>query len=142
MIEIYTDGACSGNPGPGGVGILMLYKTHRKEFSIFLGNVTNNIAELTAIKYALEKVKDKTLPITIYTDSEYSIGSLTKNWKAKKNQELIHSIKSLMTTFSQITFVKVKGHSNNTNNNYVDALAREAIQYKRNREHYFNTDPN
>ena len=127
-IHIYTDGACSGNPGPAGYGAILIYNSHVKEFSEYIGKATNNIAELTAIKIGLEAVKNKNIPVVIYSDSSYSIGVLSNGWKAKKNKELIQEIKSLMLTFESIEFVKVKGHSDNKLNERADKIANLAIK--------------
>ena len=129
-IHIYTDGACSGNPGPAGIGVFLFYKSHKKEISEFIGHATNNIAELTAIKRGLETVKEKkrNMPIKIYSDSGYAIGLFTKGWNASKNVELVNSIKQLIKEFKNITFIKVKGHSNIRGNNVVDRLAKTAIR--------------
>lgn len=127
-IKIYTDGASSGNPGPAGIGALLIYKENKKEISQYIGNTTNNIAELTAIKAALQKIKRNDLPIRIFSDSSYAIGVLTKNWKAKTNQELIGDIKNLMSRFSDLAFIKVKGHSGIKENEVADYLATSAIE--------------
>ena len=127
-IHIYTDGACSGNPGPAGYGAILIYNSHVKEFSEYIGEATNNIAELTAIKKGLEAVKNKNIPVVIYSDSSYSIGVLSNGWKAKKNKELIQEIKSLMLTFESIEFVKVKGHSDNKLNERADKIANLAVK--------------
>lgn len=124
-IHIYADGACSGNPGPAGIGVLLIYRSYKKEISEYIGHGTNNIAELTAIKRALETIKKskRNIPIKLYLDSNYVIGLFTKNWKAKKNIELIESIKKLLKEFENIEFIKVKGHSSNKGNNRADRLA-------------------
>ncbi len=83
-ITIYTDGATSGNPGPSGIGVFMRYGKHEREISRYIGDSTNNIAELTAIETALLEVKRTDLPIRIYTDSSYACGLLINGWKAKK----------------------------------------------------------
>ncbi|MCD4677736.1 MAG: ribonuclease HI, partial [Desulfobacula sp.] len=127
-IKIYTDGASSGNPGPSGIGILFIYGKNKKEISKYIGQKTNNIAELTAIKVALEELKRFDLPVRIFSDSSYSIGLLTKNWKPKKNQELVAVIKTLMGKFSDLTFIKVKGHSGIKENEVADFLATSAIK--------------
>jgi ribonuclease HI len=129
-IHVYTDGACSGNPGPAGIGVLLFYNSHKKEVSEFIGDSTNNIAELTAIRRGLETIKTtkRDIPIKIYTDSGYAIGLFTKNWEAKKNIELVESIKYLLKKFEIIEFIKVKGHSNMRGNNRADYLAKEAIK--------------
>ena len=127
-IKIYTDGASSGNPGPSGIGILFIYGENKKEISKHIGMATNNIAELTAIKIALEELKRDDLPVRIFSDSSYSIGLLTKNWKPKKNQELVFEIKELMDKFCDLAFIKVKGHSGIKENEVADFLATSAIK--------------
>lgn len=128
VIHAYTDGACSGNPGPAGVGVYLVYKDKTKKLSEPLGYATNNIAELMAIKVALEAMKKKDIPIIIYTDSEYSLGILTKNWKAKKNIELIQEIKTLLKTFHDVKIEKIKAHIGIRENEIVDFLAKEAVE--------------
>src|SRR5437868_12601059 len=84
-IHVWTDGACSGNPGPAGLGVVVVGDgTGQREISEYLGEATNNIAELTAILRGLLAVTDKTRPVIVYSDSAYSIGLLSQNWKAKK----------------------------------------------------------
>ncbi len=130
-IHIYTDGASKGNPGPSGCGIYINYKDTKLYNSYWLGdNKTNNYAELTAIKLALSLIKNKSMPIIIYTDSQYCIGVLTKNWKKNINQKLIEEIERLIEEFKYITFIKVKAHSTNEGNNMADQLANEAIKTK------------
>jgi ribonuclease HI len=122
----YTDGACSGNPGPAGLGVVMLQGDERSELSEYLGVGTNNIAELTAILRALEAMEtDK--PLFVHTDSQYAIGVLTKNWKPKANQELIQRIKQRMQTVRQLRLVYVPGHAGVPLNERADALARAAV---------------
>ena len=127
-ITIYTDGASSGNPGPAGIGALLIFGEKRKEISRYIGQGTNNIAELMAIKVALEELKRHDLPVRIFSDSSYSIGLLTKGWKPKKNQELVADIKTLMNQFSDLSFIKVKGHSGIKENEVADYLATSAIK--------------
>src|SRR4029078_4664488 len=91
---VYADGACSGNPGPAGLGIVLVApdgKTTLEGYE-YLGNATNNVAELTAILRAAEIVPVGAAAV-VHTDSQYSIGVLTKGWKAKDNQELIRGVK-------------------------------------------------
>ena len=85
-ISIYTDGACSGNPGPAGIGVVMYYKGHRKEISRYIGLATNNIAELEAIKTGLEAVRNRSLPVLLYTDSSYSLGLLTEDGRPNRTR--------------------------------------------------------
>jgi len=127
-IRIYTDGASSGNPGPSGIGILLIYGDKKREISKYIGHATNNIAELTAIKVALEELKRNDLPVSIFSDSSYSIGLLTKGWKPKKNQELVMEIRSLLSRFDNLSFIKVKGHAGIKENEVADFLATSAIK--------------
>ena len=126
-IQIWTDGACTGNPGPAGVGVVIIDGTHRRELSEYLGQGTNNIAELTAILRGLEEIADKRRAVVVYSDSEYSIGVLTKPWKPKKNVELIQELRAICREFADLRFVKVAGHAGIPLNERTDQLAREAI---------------
>ena len=127
-IIIYTDGASSGNPGPAGIGALLIFGRHKKEISESIGFATNNIAELTAIKKALLNLKRLDIPVCIYTDSSYSLGVLTKNWKSKKNIELIESIKKIIRKFKDLKIIKIKGHAGIKGNEIADSLATLAIK--------------
>lgn len=128
-IHAWTDGACTGNPGPMGIGVVLISGTHRKEISEYLGPVgTNNIAELTAILRALESVKDRKRPIVIYSDSAYAIGLLSMGWKAKANKELVEKIRQFLRMFPDVQFVKVAGHAGVPENERCDELARAAIE--------------
>jgi ribonuclease HI len=123
----YTDGACSGNPGPAGLGVVLTEDGARRELSEFLGIGTNNIAELTAILRALEAVGRSAEPMLVHTDSQYAIGVLTKGWKAKANQQLIADTKERMRNFPRLTLVYVKGHAGIPLNERADQLARAAV---------------
>lgn len=127
-IRIYTDGASSGNPGPSGIGILLLYRGNRKEISEFIGPTTSNIAELTAIHRALAALKRQDLPVRIFTDSAYAVGLLTQEWQPRVNQELVVRIKEMMKQFHDIALVKVEGHSGIKENEVADFLAVSAIK--------------
>lgn len=127
-INIYTDGASSGNPGPGGIGVFLEFRGHEKEISESIGHTTNNIAELMAIQRALLELKRCDLPIRLYTDSSYALGILTKKWKASKNQELVADIRELIKKFKDIKFIKTKGHSGVAGNEKADMLATQAIK--------------
>ncbi|GAB4569142.1 MAG: hypothetical protein Tsb0020_23160 [Haliangiales bacterium] len=128
-IVIYTDGACTGNPGPAGIGVVLMDGEERRELSEYLGQGTNNIAELVAIERALEIVAegDRQRPVVVHSDSSYSIGLLSKGWKAKANTELVARIRSLMSGFGDVRFVKVRGHAGVPENERCDQLARDAI---------------
>jgi ribonuclease HI len=127
-INIYTDGACSGNPGPAGIGVVLLYQGHRKEISRPIGIATNNIAELQAIKAGLESVKNRDLPVVLYTDSSYALGLLTQGWKARQNQELVRQVRRLVEQFRHLRIIKVQGHAGHPENERADRLAVKAIQ--------------
>jgi ribonuclease HI len=127
-ICLYTDGASSGNPGPSGIGVLMRYKGHEKEISRFIGIATNNIAELEAIRTGLAAVKNRTVPVRVFTDSSYAYGLLSQGWKPKKNQDLIGAIVDLMLTFKDVKLTKVRGHAGHPENERADQLATAAIR--------------
>ncbi|MBA3499520.1 MAG: ribonuclease HI [Myxococcota bacterium] len=127
-IIAYTDGACSGNPGPAGVGVVLVCGDKRKEISAYIGEGTNNIAELMAVAHALEAIKDRAREVVIYTDSSYAIGVLSKGWKAKANVELIAKMRALAAGFSNLRFQWVRGHSGIVENERCDELAREAVK--------------
>ncbi|SLM30524.1 Ribonuclease H [Desulfamplus magnetovallimortis] len=127
-ITIFTDGASSGNPGPSGIGVVLIHGEHEKEISEYIGHATNNIAELMAIKRALSQLKRNDLPVRLFSDSSYSIGVLTKGWKATSNRELVEEIRSLMQKFYDIELIKIKGHSGEAGNERADLLATTAIK--------------
>lgn len=125
-IIIYADGACRGNPGPAGAGVILMYNEHLKLISHGLGHSTNNIAELTAVLVALEHIKDNSKKIILYTDSQYVIGQLSKNWATNKNKELVEFLKGKIEDYN-IEFRWVKGHSGDTWNEEADRLAVKGI---------------
>jgi ribonuclease HI len=131
-IEVWTDGACSGNPGPMGIGVVVVDGDRREEIGEYLGIGTNNIAELTAIERGLERVmavaKDaRNRRVRVYSDSGYAIGLLEKGWKAKANQELVARLRRQVAAVPNLEFVKVPGHAGVPENERCDQLAREAI---------------
>ena len=127
-IIAYTDGACSGNPGPAGIGVVLVCGDKRKEISAYIGEGTSNIAELSAVVAALEAIKDRTREVVVHTDSSYTIGVLSKGWKAKKNVELIAQTRALAAAFSNLRFQWVPGHSGVVENERCDELARAAVK--------------
>ena len=132
-VEIWTDGACSGNPGPMGIGVVVIDGDTRRELGEYLGSGTNNIAELVAIERGLalasELTKgDRERPLRVYSDSSYAIGLLEKGWKAKANQELVARIRRSVAACPRLTFVKVAGHAGVPENERCDELARLAIE--------------
>ena len=127
-ICIYTDGASSGNPGPSGIGVVLRFNKHEKEISRYIGIATNNVAELEAIRSGLLAVKNKNLPVRVFTDSKYAYGVLVQGWKAKKNQDIIAAIKKIILKFDDLKFIKVKGHGGVEGNERADVLATSAIK--------------
>lgn len=132
VIELWTDGACSGNPGPAGAGVHYAAGGEVREVSEYLGQGTNNIAELTAILRALEMVDDPTAPVDVMSDSDYSIKVVSGVYKAKKNQELIATIQRALAPFTDLQLVKVPGHAGVEGNERADELARLAITRRAN----------
>jgi ribonuclease HI len=129
---LYTDGASRGNPGLAGAGIQIIDSAGEPvlERAVFLGEATNNVAELTGILHALTLIP-KHAPTVIYTDSQYAIGVLGKGWKAKANQELIADIKVMLKGRAGLEFVYVRGHVGVPLNERADELARQAISQRR-----------
>jgi len=133
-IYIYTDGAASGNPGPGGYGIVMIAGEHRKELAQGYRLTTNNRMELLAVIVALEQIKSEGSDVLITSDSKYVVDSVEKGWvfnwvkkgfKGKKNPDLW---KRFLTIYRKhkIKFEWVKGHNNHPENERCDALAVNA----------------
>ena len=127
-ITIYTDGASSGNPGPAGLGVLLLWRDKRREIQRFLGEATNNQAELEAVLAGLRAVKRPDLPVAVHTDSEYAIGVLEGGHKVKANAALVAEIHEEMKRFAALSFVKVPAHAGVPGNERADRLARDAIR--------------
>ena len=139
-VTIYTDGACSGNPGPGGWGAILMYKDNKKEISGGKENTTNNVMELTAVIEALKLLKFP-CKVNLYSDSAYVVNAFNQKWiygwmkngwknsskEPVKNKELWQELYQL-TKIHEVTFIKVKGHSDNEYNNRCDELARNAIK--------------
>lgn len=135
-VTLYTDGACSGNPGPGGWGSILMLGENRKEISGGSPNTTNNIMELTAVIEGL-KILKRPCKVQVFSDSAYVVngfaqkwiyGWMKNNWKNSsgepvKNKELWQELYSL-TKIHEVTFNKVKGHSTDEFNNRCDELAR------------------
>ena len=138
-IVIYTDGACSGNPGPGGWGAILIFKDIKKEISGNKENTTNNVMELTAVIEALKALKFP-CKVDLYSDSAYVVNAFNKKWiygwikngwknsskEPVKNKELWQELFNL-TKKHDVTFYKVKGHAENVFNNRCDELARNEI---------------
>lgn len=129
-IVIHTDGACSGNPGPAGLGVHIARPDRITEISEYIGEATNNVAELKAILRALEAIEEgeRERRIHLYTDSGWSLGVLIGGWKAKKNLELIAAIKAKLPELPNLELLKVKGHAGLAGNEEADALATKAVR--------------
>jgi ribonuclease HI len=124
----YTDGACSGNPGPAGAGVVLVSPDGKMlEGFEYLGEATNNVAELTAILRALEWMPRDARPVVVHTDSQYAIGVLQKGWKAKLNRDLVARAKEAVAARGA-RLEYVPGHQGVPLNERADELAREAIQ--------------
>ena len=131
MIEIYTDGASSGNPGPGGYGVILRSGQHYKELSAGFRKTTNNRMELLAVITGLEVIKSPNQQVTIYSDSKYVIDSIEKRWlqgwvaqgfAGKKNKDLWLRYLTI-SKMHQIKFVWVRGHNGHPENERCDVLA-------------------
>ena len=138
MIEIYTDGASSGNPGPGGYGVILRSGNHYKELSEGYRKTTNNRMELLAVISGIESIKKTGQEIMIYSDSKYIIDSVEKKWvfnwlktgfKNKKNKDLWLRF-LIVYKLHQIKFTWVKGHNGHPENERCDELAVQASQQR------------
>ena len=144
-LDIYTDGACSGNPGPGGWGVVLLYQGNRKELSGYQPETTNNRMELFAAIQGLSTLKESCI-VNLYSDSSYLINAFEKHWidnwqrngwktstkQPVENQDL-WKLLLIHVRKHQVRFIKVKGHSDNVNNNRCDEMAVAAIKNGRGR---------
>lgn len=142
-ITIYTDGACSGNPGPGGYGAVLMYGDNKKEISGYFENTTNNKMEIMAAIIALESLKEE-CDVKLYSDSSYLVESIEKKWldnwklngwktanrKPVKNKEEWERLDKQLSIHN-VKFIKVKGHSDNEFNNRCDTLATGEIDKRR-----------
>lgn len=135
-ITMYTDGAATGNPGPGGYGTVLMAGKHYKELSGGFKKTTNNRMELLAVIIGLESLKTPGCTVTIYSDSKYVVDSVEKKWvngwvikgfKGKKNKDLWLRYLKIAAQHS-VSFVWVKGHAGNHYNEICDQLAVKASQ--------------
>jgi ribonuclease HI len=130
-IVIYTDGACSGNPGPAGIGVVIQRPDKITEISEFMGSATNNSAELTGILRGLENLSEderKDSAIHLYTDSAWSLGVLVGGWNAKTNLQLIGKVRAVIDECPKLEMLKVKGHAGDPGNEEADYLATKAAR--------------
>ena len=135
-VIVYADGACSGNPGPAGLGVVVIDGPKRVELSEYLGEGTNNIAELTAVLRALGEIEAGRATM-IYTDSQYTIGVVQKGWKAKANQALVAELREALKARPSTRLAYVPGHSGVLLNERADALAREAVSARKTRREVY-----
>lgn len=144
QINLYTDGAARGNPGPGGYGIVLEYpeKNYRKEFAEGYKYTTNNRMELRAVIEGLKKLKTTDLQVTVYTDSRYVADAVEKKWvfgwerkqfKDRKNADLWKELLEQIRKHS-VKFVWIKGHNNHAQNERCDALAVAASKQQQLKE--------
>lgn len=138
-VDLFTDGACSGNPGPGGWGALLRYGRHEKEISGGAAQTTNNRMEMMAVIEGLKAVKQPRCLVTIHTDSQYVMKGVTeylsgwkkRGWKTSdkkevKNLDLWLMLDGLLP-LHKVEWIWVRGHSGHKENEHVDALARASI---------------
>ena len=130
-IHVWTDGGAAPNPGPSGAGVVIVDGGKQTEISQFLGEGTNQTAELTAILIGLSKLPTRDRPVVVYSDSAYSIGLLSQAWKAKANVELVEKLRAVCREFKDLRFVKVAGHSGVPLNERTDQLVGDAIRRRR-----------
>ena len=133
-IILYTDGAASGNPGPGGFGVVLISGRHRKEISQGYRHTTNNRMELLAVITGLEALKAENCEVTVYTDSKYVADAVEKRWvltwekkrfAGKKNPDLWKRFLAVYRKH-QVKFVWIRGHADIPENERCDRLAVEA----------------
>ncbi len=135
-VRLYTDGACSGNPGPGGWGVVLVFGAHRKEMSGFEPQTTNNRMEMRAVIEGFKALKEPCV-VTVYSDSRLVTEAFNQGWVTKwlqtdfnkgkvKNQDLWKQLLSVITPH-RVRWVWIKGHSDDELNNRCDHLAKQAI---------------
>tara|TARA_B100001287_G_scaffold272309_1_gene273808 strand:- start:1022 stop:1504 length:483 start_codon:yes stop_codon:yes gene_type:complete len=131
-INIYTDGSSRGNPGPGGLGVILEYKKNCKEISKGFKMTTNNRMELLAVILGLEEIKKKELEVCVFSDSRYVVDAINKGWlsnwqkknfKKKKNPDLWKRFLKIYKEFPKVKFVWIKGHAGHPKNERCDKLA-------------------
>lgn len=122
---MYSDGASSGNPGPGGFGAVLKCGEKRREISGGFAMTTNNRMELMAVIAGLEAINWKGAQVQVFSDSSYVVNSINLNWKRKNNFDLWDRLDALRSQFS-LTFNWVRGHAGNPENERCDRLAVEA----------------
>lgn len=136
-ILLYTDGSSRGNPGPGGYGVVLKYGSYRKELSQGFRLTTNNRMELLGVIEGLKAIKNREIPVKIYSDSSYVVNAVNNGWlkswvskdlSKKKNSDLWGLFLNVSQTFSSLEFIWIKGHAGHPENERCDRLAVEASQ--------------
>ncbi|AMM40697.1 ribonuclease H [Candidatus Desulfofervidus auxilii] len=130
-VTIYTDGACIGNPGPMGIGFILQCNGHQLKVARYIGEGTNNVAELTAVIEAFKAIKNKKVHAVLHTDSQLVYGFLKGTSKARALRHYAEEMKKLAAEFGKLEVVKVTAHADDTMNNTVDKLARKAAKTKK-----------
>ena len=141
MINLYTDGSCSGTPGPGGWRYVLEYGETRKVGRDGATHTTNNRMELMAVICGLHAIKDKSIPVTVHSDSEYIVKGMNEwrhDWKAKgwknsrgqdvSNRDLWEHLDHQIKGFKSVTFLWVKAHNGHSWNEFADEIAREGTE--------------
>jgi len=136
LIELFTDGSSRGNPGPGGFGVVLRYKQFVKEISQGFRKTTNNRMELLAVIVGLESIKQKELPVTVYSDSKYVVDAVEKKWVfgwqkkgfvGKANPDLWQRFLKIYDPM-KVKFVWIKGHAGHPENERCDVLAVQSAE--------------
>lgn len=136
MIELFTDGSSRGNPGPGGFGVVLRYKQFVKEISQGFRKTTNNRMELLAVIVGLEAIKQKEIPVTVYSDSKYVVDAVEKKWVfgwqkkgfvGKANPDLWQRFLKIYDPL-KVKFVWIKGHAGHPENERCDVLAVQSAE--------------
>ncbi len=140
-IHVWTDGGASPNPGPSAIGVVIVDGKSQLELSEYLGDGTNQIAELTAMLRGLQEVEDRQRTVVVYSDSAYAIGLLSQGWKAKANVELVAELRELGRQFRDLRFIKVLGHSGIPLNERTDQLATAALSHRQRRRMQVSPKP-
>ena len=151
-INLYTDGSCLGNPGPGGYGVVLVYGEYVAFDAGEYDNTTNNEMEIMAVLKGLKKIKSKHIPTHVYSDSDYVVNGITtwietwrnKGWKtsrgdAVKHKDLWIELDKIVKEFTYIKFIWVKAHNGHQWNEWADELARTAAEIAKQRVLIANT---
>ena len=131
-IQLYTDGACSGNPGPGGWCAILQHNSHERILRGGDPDTTNNRMELTAVIQGLVALKEP-CQVAVFTDSEYVVGLMTQNWKRKANLDLLYELDALCAVH-EVAFEHIRGHAGHPINERCDRIACQRESAKSQKE--------